>query len=76
MHYLKRKYPKVPIQATTIEQVDERTYQLLQALAIRDRQDTFHNNVSLVQYDDIMWQRLNRATSVTRPARPPMTKIC
>jgi hypothetical protein len=60
LHYLKSKCPEVPIRATTIEQVDERTYQLLQALAARDIRDCFHNNVSLVQYDDIMWQRLKR----------------
>jgi len=62
MDYLKCKYPDVPVQATTIAQVDERTYQLLQELAARDTRDSFHNNVLLVQYDDIMWQRLNRGT--------------
>ena len=62
MHHLKRKYREAPIQATTIEQIDERAYQLLQTLATSDTRDSFYNNVSLVQYDDIMWQRLNRAT--------------
>jgi hypothetical protein len=62
MAHLKRKYSEVRIQATAIEHVDERTYQLLQALAARDTRDSFHNNVLLVQYDDIMWQKLNRET--------------
>jgi hypothetical protein len=63
MDHLKHKYPEVPVHATRIEQIDESTYQLLQTLVLRDTRDSFHNNVSLVQYDDIMWQKLNRAGS-------------
>jgi hypothetical protein len=64
MGYLKRKFPEVPIQATTIEQVDERVYQLLQHLGARDIGECFHSDVLLVQCDDIMWQRLNRSAGV------------
>jgi hypothetical protein len=49
MDHLKRRYPDVSIPATTIEQIDEHTYQSLQALIARDTGDSFHNNVCPVR---------------------------
>ncbi len=60
MNHLRRKYAGVPTQARTIEQVDESTYRLLRTLVSRDIRDNFQDAVSQVQYDDIMWQKLNR----------------
>ncbi len=62
MNHLKRKYPKTPVRATTIEQIDEQTYRTLQDLLARDIEDRFHGDILPVQYDDVMWQELNRET--------------
>lgn len=62
MNYLKRKYPEGSVRATTIEQVDEQTYRTLQGLLTQDIKDRFHGGMLPVQYDDIMWQELNRGT--------------
>jgi len=62
MNYLKAKYQDVPIPATTIEQIDEHIYRSLQILIARDIRDSFRDNLWPVQYDDVMWQRLNRGT--------------
>ena len=62
MKYLKGDYPDANIGATTVEQINERTYRSLQELIARDIQRSFHDKILPVQYDDIMWQRLNRDT--------------
>lgn len=67
MGHLKRKYPETPVRATTIEQVDEQTYRALQHLLARDIKDRFHDDILPVQYDDIMWQELNRGAEVQAP---------
>jgi len=64
MDHLKRKYPETPVRATTVEQVDEQIYRVLQTLLARDIKDRFHSDILAVQYDDIMWQKLNRGTEV------------
>jgi len=60
LDHLKGKYPAELVRATTIEQVDEQTYRTLQSLIARDIKDSFHDSLLPVQYDDIMWQELNR----------------
>lgn len=64
MKYLAHKYPETPVRTTTIEQVDEQTYCLLQGLLARDINERFHNDILPVQWDDILWQELNRETGV------------
>ncbi len=64
MNYLKLKYPKTPVQATTIEQVDEQTYRVLQAFLAQDIKDRFQSDILPVQWDDIMFQELDRGPEV------------
>jgi hypothetical protein len=57
---LKEKYPKENIKAQTISDVDKSEYVALQKLVTRHIEDDFKNMILPVQYDDIMWHRLNR----------------
>jgi len=58
--YLKHKYPGITIIASSIAQVDEQTYRTLQSMVSQDIRDRFHGDLLPVQYDDIIWQELNR----------------
>jgi hypothetical protein len=62
LKHLKAKYPDAKISATTIEQIDEDTYTALQKLIRRDILADFNNEVSPVEYDDIVWRWLNRTS--------------
>ena len=44
----------------TIKMVDKETYDLLQKVIRQDVRDSFNDNISPVQYDDIMRRSLNR----------------
>ena len=44
----------------TIKMIDKEYYDLLQEVIHRDIRDSFNDNISPVQYDDIMGPRLNR----------------
>lgn len=57
---LKGKYPETAVAAETIEQIDQSQYRKLQDLARRHITDEFHGAILPVQYDDIMWRKLNR----------------
>ncbi len=48
------------IAATSIEQVSENTYTILQKLVWSDINKTFAGLILPVEWDDIMWRRLNR----------------
>jgi hypothetical protein len=58
--YLKTKYPNIKITSSTIEQIDEGAYGDLQKLIALDVLKSFNNEVYPVQYDDILWNMLNR----------------
>ena len=60
MKKLKEKYPKENIKAQTISDVDKFEYVALQKLVTRHIEDDYKNMILPVQYDDIMWHRLNR----------------
>ena len=64
MKYLKLKYPETHVRATTIEQVDEQTYRVLQGLLARDISDRFQNDILPVQWDDILWKELKQGPEV------------
>jgi hypothetical protein len=64
MKYLTHKYPETPVRSTTVEQVDEQTYVVLKGLVARDIKERFHGEILPVQWDDILWQELNRETEV------------
>jgi hypothetical protein len=44
----------------TIKMIDKDNYDLLQKVIRQDIKDSFDDNILPVQYDDIMWRRLNR----------------
>jgi len=60
MKNLKRKYPNNNIKAETVEGVTKLEYVALQKLVARHIEDEFNSLIFPVQYDDIMWRRLNR----------------
>lgn len=60
MKNLKKKYPQNNIEAETVEAVTKPEYFVLQELVARHLKDEFNNLILPVQYDDIMWRRLNR----------------
>jgi hypothetical protein len=60
MKNLKKEYPKENIKAETIEAVSKSEYFALQKLVAKHIEDEFNNLILPVQYDDIMWHRLNR----------------
>jgi hypothetical protein len=62
MKALKEDYPEANIQAETIEAVSKSDYVSLQNLVVKHIEDKFQNQIMPVQYDDIMWYRLNRGT--------------
>lgn len=60
LNHLKSLYPAEAIKADTIESVDKETYNRLQASLSWDIATRFDNKIYPVQYDDIMWNQLNR----------------
>ena len=58
--HLKKSFPSEYISAKTVEQIDESTYEKLQKLIRSDIKKNFNNDILPTQYDDIMWNRLNR----------------
>ena len=60
MKNLKKEYPKENIKAETIEAVSKSEYFALQKLVAKHIEDEFKSLILPVQYDDIMWHRLNR----------------
>ena len=62
MKYLTQKFPEAPVRSTTIEQVDEQTYCVLNGLIARDIKVRYHGEILPVQWDDIVWRELNRET--------------
>ena len=60
LNHLKRKFPKETIQAKTVEQIDQILYGKLQSLIKKEIITEFNNDIIPAQYDDIMWNRLNR----------------
>lgn len=60
LNHLKSKFPKETIQAKTVEQIDQILYGELQCLIKKEIITEFNNDIVPAQYDDIMWNRLNR----------------
>lgn len=61
MNYLKRRYPEAAITASTIQSINKKAYRALQGLVARDIKETFGGKVCPAEYDDIMWNRLNKS---------------
>jgi len=60
LKHLIKLFPNENILATTVEKIDENTYTKLQRLIRIDIMERFNNDILAIQYDDIMWNRLNR----------------
>lgn len=60
LKHLKNSFPSEYISAKTVEQVDEYTYEKLQKLIRLEIIKNFNNDIFPTQYDDIMWNRVNR----------------
>ena len=60
-HLKKKQDTDLPVRATTIEEIDLRTYATLQGLVRRDIDHSFSGRILPVQWGDIMWRRLNRS---------------
>ncbi len=60
LNHLRVSYPNEYILPKTVEQIDEKTYRKLQKLIKADIKNNFNNEIFPTQYDDIMWNRLNR----------------
>jgi hypothetical protein len=66
LSYLYRKLediegkPYPPHYSWTMKVINRDDYDLLQKVIRQDIRDSFDGNISPVQYDDIMWRRLNR----------------
>jgi hypothetical protein len=60
LNHLKQSFPKEVILSNTVEQIDQITYDKLQKLIKLDIAINFNNDILPTQYDDIMWNRLNR----------------
>lgn len=53
----KPEFAANPISATTIKEVDERTYHVLQALVV---EESSAHSMHPVQFDDVLWRMLSR----------------
>jgi hypothetical protein len=61
-HLKKSEHARGAITATTIKELDEGAYQALQALLAKNQAESWPENLfnfHPVQYDDILWRRLN-----------------
>jgi hypothetical protein len=57
MKHLKSKYATARIPAKTIQEIDAEAYRVLQSLVLKE---SLSMSIHPVQYDDIVWRRLNR----------------
>jgi hypothetical protein len=56
---LAKRYGEAGIKSKTLQQVDRDEYVRLQSAAQQDAKANFQPDIHPVQYDDIMWRRLN-----------------
>jgi len=60
MKYLNDKFPSDTVSSQTVEQIDKKAYEKLQILVQRDISKSFNGEIFPVQFDDVMWNKLNR----------------
>jgi hypothetical protein len=60
MRHLSDRFPGAGVRSKTIAQIDRDEYGRLQSLVVRAIAEDFESQIFPVQYDDIMWRRLNR----------------
>lgn len=57
------KFPKAGIKSKQLEDIDRPKYEQLQSLVGREIREDFNSEIYPVQYDDIFFRRLNRAST-------------
>ena len=60
MKDLNSRFPSDAVSSQTVEQVDKKAYEKLQLLVQRDISESFNGEIIPVQFDDVMWNKLNR----------------
>ena len=60
LKHLKQRFPNSGIRATTVDKINRTEYDILESLIAREIQEEFRSEICPVQYDDIMFLRLNR----------------
>jgi len=63
LKHLKKAFPDENILAKTVEQIDQETYVKLQRLIKTEIKMIYSDKIVPVQYDDIMWNKLNRTAA-------------
>lgn len=63
VQHLIAKFPETGIKSEKLEDIDSQKYEQLQSLVAKEIVDDFHSEIYPVQYDDIMFRRLNRAVA-------------
>lgn len=63
--HLIQRFPKAGITAETINNVDRGEYEKLQSLVNTEIREDFNSEIYPVQYDDILFRRLNRPTAAS-----------
>jgi hypothetical protein len=64
IEHLIGRFPEEGISSNSLEDVDRAKYEQLQSLVVREVLDDFHSEIYPVQYDDIMFRRLNRPVAI------------
>lgn len=64
IEHLIGRFPEKGISSNSLEDVDRAKYEQLQSLVAREILDDFHSEIYPVQYDDIMFRRLNRPVAI------------
>ena len=60
LNYLRKKYDCKDISASNIQSIDQKQYETLQNFVNRDIHELYGNSILSVEYDDILWNELNR----------------
>jgi hypothetical protein len=63
--HLTERFPEGGVRAKAIQDVDRIEYERLQLLLAKEIQEDFHSAIYPVQYDDLMFRRLNRPDDST-----------
>lgn len=61
--HLIRKFPDAGVESKQLEDIDRPKYDQLQSLVRREIREDFNSEIVPVQYDDILFRRLNRTSA-------------
>jgi hypothetical protein len=63
VQHLIRGFPRAGVKSKQLEDIDRPKYEQLQSLVGREIRENFNSEILPVQYDDIFFRRLNRASA-------------